>query len=49
VIGIKPPRLLEVSDKSIGVLMFIEEKDVKIKLSHPGIRSLILLPNNLHS
>src|SRR4030042_1987846 len=33
-IGIKPPRLLEVSDKSIGVLMFIEEKDVKIKLSH---------------
>jgi len=33
-IGIKPPRLLEVSDKSIGVQMFVEEKDTNTKLRH---------------
>jgi hypothetical protein len=33
-IGIKPPRLLESSDKSIGVHMFVEEKDAKIKVQH---------------
>ncbi len=33
-IGIKPPRLLEISDKSIGALMFVEEKDSKIKIQH---------------
>jgi hypothetical protein len=33
-IGIKPPRLLEVSDKSIGRLMFVEEKDTMTKLRH---------------
>lgn len=33
-IGVKPPRLLEQSDKSIGVHMFVEEKDVKTKVRH---------------
>lgn len=33
-IGIKPPRLLETSDRSVGKLMFMEEKDTKIKLRH---------------
>jgi hypothetical protein len=33
-IGVKPPRLLEVSDKSIGLLMFVEEKDNKTKVRH---------------
>lgn len=34
VIGIKPPRLLEVSDKSIGSLMYVEEQDMNIKIQH---------------
>jgi len=33
-IGIKPPILLEVSDKSIGKLMYVEEKDTTIKIRH---------------
>jgi len=33
-IGIKPPRLLEMSDKSIGKLMFVEEKDTQTKVRH---------------
>ena len=33
-IGIKPPRLLEVSDKSIGRLMFVHENEPKIKIQH---------------
>jgi len=33
-IGIKPPRLLEKSDKSIGKLLFVEEKDTKTKVQH---------------
>ena len=33
-IGIKPPRLLDISDKSIGLQMFVEEKDPKIKVRH---------------
>jgi hypothetical protein len=33
-IGIKPPRLLESSDKSIGVHMYVEEKETKTKLRH---------------
>lgn len=33
-IGIKPPRLLESSDKSIGVHMYAEEKETKTKLRH---------------
>lgn len=31
-IGIKPPHLLETGDKSIGKLIFVEEKDNRIKL-----------------
>lgn len=33
-IGIKPPRLLEVSDKSVGMRMFVEEKDTQTKVRH---------------
>jgi len=33
-IGIKPPRLLEVSDKRIGRHMFAEEKDAETKVRH---------------
>jgi len=33
-IGIKPPPLLEVSDKSIGLRMFVEEKDTQTKIRH---------------
>jgi hypothetical protein len=33
-IGIKPPHLLEVSDKSIGMRMFVEEQDTQIKVRH---------------
>ena len=33
-IGIKPPRLLEVSDKSIGTLIYIEELDIQKKINH---------------
>ena len=33
-IGIKPPRLLEISDKSVGVHMYVEEKDPIVKIRH---------------
>jgi len=33
-IGIKPPSLLAVSDKRIGMLMYVDEKDTKIKIRH---------------
>lgn len=33
-IGIKPPSLLEISDKRIGKLMYVEEKDAKTKIRH---------------
>ena len=33
-IGVKPPRLLEQSDRSIGVRMFVEEKDMKVNVQH---------------
>jgi hypothetical protein len=33
-IGVKPPRLLEQSDKSIGVRMFVEEKDMRVNVQH---------------
>ena len=39
-IGIKPPRLLESSDKSIGVHMYIEEKETKIKVRHLACHEL---------
>ena len=33
-IGIKPPALLEVSDKRVGMLMYVDEKDTKVKIRH---------------
>ena len=33
-IGIKPPSLLAVSDKCIGLRMFVEEKDTQTKIRH---------------
>jgi len=33
-IGIKPPRLLEASDKSVGAHMYVEEKDPVAKIRH---------------
>ncbi len=39
-IGIKPPRLLEISDKSIGVRMFVEEKETPIKTQHLACHEL---------
>jgi hypothetical protein len=40
-IGIKPPRLLEVSDKSVGVLMYVEEKDPIAKIRQLACHELI--------
>ena len=34
VIGMKPPRLLKTSDRSIGARMFVEEKDMTVKMRH---------------
>jgi hypothetical protein len=39
-IGIKPPRLLDVSDKSVGVHMFVEEKDPIAKIRHLACHEL---------
>jgi hypothetical protein len=39
-IGIKPPRLLDVSDKSVGVHMFVEEKDPVAKIGHLACHEL---------
>lgn len=33
-IGVKPPQLLEKSDKSISIHMFVEEKDTETKVQH---------------
>ncbi len=40
-IGIKPPRLLEKSDKRIGSLMFIEETDLETKIRNVTCHELI--------
>lgn len=40
-IGIKPPRLLEISDKSVGVHMYVEEKDPVAKIRHLTCHELI--------
>jgi hypothetical protein len=40
-IGIKPTRLLDVSDKSIGMHMYVEEKDASAKLRHLTCHELI--------
>jgi hypothetical protein len=34
VIGVKPPRLLETSDKSFGLQMYVPQTDVEIKIQH---------------
>ena len=40
-IGVKPPRLLAQSDKSIGVRMFVEEKDMKVNMQHITCHELV--------
>jgi len=40
-IGIKPPRLLETSDKSVGVHIFVEEMDAIAKIRHLTCHELI--------
>jgi hypothetical protein len=40
-IGIKPPRLLEVSDKSVGIHMYVEERDAVAKIRHLTCHELI--------
>jgi hypothetical protein len=40
-IGVKPPHLLEESDRSIGVRMFVEEKDMKINVQNVTCHELI--------
>ncbi len=40
-IGVKPPRLLEQSDRSIGVRMFAEEKDMKVNVQHVTCHELV--------
>jgi len=40
-IGLKPPRLLEQSDKSISVHMFVEEKDMKVNVQHITCHELV--------
>jgi hypothetical protein len=40
-IGIKPPRLLDVSDKTIGAHMYVEEKDAGAKIRHLTCHELI--------
>jgi hypothetical protein len=40
-IGVKPPRLLEQSDRSIGVRMFVKEKDMKVNVQHVTCHELV--------
>ena len=40
-IGVKPPRLLAQSDRSIGVRMFVEEKDMKVNMQHITCHELV--------
>lgn len=40
-IGIKPPRLLEISDRSIGSQIFMEEKDVHVKIQQVTCHELV--------
>jgi hypothetical protein len=40
-IGVKPPRLLEQSDRSIGVRMFVEEKDMKVNVQRVTCHELV--------
>ncbi len=41
VIGVKPPRLLEQSDRSIGVRIFVEEKDMRVNVQHVTCHELV--------
>jgi hypothetical protein len=40
-IGVKPPCLLERSDRSIGVRVFVEEKDARVNVKHVTCHELI--------
>lgn len=40
-IGVKPPRLLEQADRSIGVRMFVEEKDMKVNVQNVTCHELV--------
>ncbi len=40
-IGVKPPRLLESSDRSIGVRMYAEEKDMRVNVRHVTCHELV--------
>jgi hypothetical protein len=40
-IGVKPPRLLAKSDRSIGVRVFVEEKDMKVNVQHITCHELV--------
>jgi len=40
-IGVKPARLLEQSDRSIEVRMFVEEKDMKVNMQHVTCHELV--------
>ena len=40
-IGVKPPRLLEQSDRSIGVRMFVEERDMNANVQHVTCHELV--------
>jgi hypothetical protein len=40
-IGVKPPRLLEQSDRRIGVRMFVEERDMKVNVQHVTCHELV--------
>jgi len=40
-IGVKPPRLLEQSDRTIGVRVFVEEKDPKVNVRHVTCHELV--------
>ena len=40
-IGVKPPRLLEQSDRSIGARIFVEETDTRVKVQHVTCHELV--------
>jgi len=40
-IGVKPPRLLEQSDRSIGHRVFVPEKDMKVNVQHVTCHELV--------
>ena len=40
-IGVKPPRLLEQSDRSIGIRMFVEEENMQLNVQHVTCHELV--------